>query len=97
MSNTYTTLSADGPLGVHSHETNGVAGVQITAIGTWGGGTLVFKQKHSDGTWRSIIDGSFTADASQVLDVASGTQVSGDLSGATTPSLFVEIVDMVGR
>ena len=97
MSSTNSTLSADGATSIHSHETTGVAGVQVSAIGTWGGGTLVFEQKHSDGTWRAITGASYTADASKVVDVASGTLIRATLSGSTTPSLFVEFSDMAGR
>ena len=97
MSSTNSTLSADGTTSIHSHETNGVAGVQVSAIGTFGGGTLVIEQLHSDGTWRSIADASYTANASKVVDVASGSSLRATLSGSTTPSIFVEFSDMSGR
>lgn len=97
MSSTYTTLTADGDSSIHSHETTGVEGVQLSAIGTWGGGTLAVHQKHSDGTYRAIAGASYTADACKVLDVASGTLLKAVLSGSTTPSLFVEFSDMAGR
>ena len=97
MSSTTTTLSADGTTSIHTHETNGVAGVQFSAIGTFGGGTLIVEQKHSDGNWRAIAGGSYSASASKVIEVASGSSLRATLSGSTTPSIFVEFSDMYAR
>lgn len=97
MSSTSSTLTANGTSAIHSHETNGVAGVQFSAIGTFGDGTLIVEQRHSDGTWRTIVGTSFTANTSKVIDVASGSALRATLSGATTPSIFIEFSDMSGR
>ena len=97
MSSTTTTLAANGTTSIHHHETTGVPGVQFSAIGTFGGGTLIVEQKHSDGTWRAIAGASYTASVSKVIDVACGSSLRATLSSSTTPSVFVEFSDMCER
>jgi len=97
MSSTNQTLSANGTTAIHHHETQTISDVQVSAIGTFGGGTLAIEQLHGDGTWRSISGASYTANASKVLGVASGTSLRATLTGATSPSIFVEFSDMRGR
>lgn len=72
-------------------------GLQFNAIGTFGGGTLTLQQKHSDGTWRALVDGVFASNTNKVFDVASQTYVRAVLTDATTPSIFIEFVPMGGR
>lgn len=90
------TLAADGDGTAHLVSSNDdvVSGVFLHTNGTWGGGTLIVEFESDDGTWRSLVDASFTADTSKQIIVPNGLNVRVSLSGATTPSLFYQLSSM---
>lgn len=84
-----TTFSADGEF----EFTPNTPSMRIKSQGTWGSGTLKI-QEDINGTWEDLPSASWIADAMSSLDVATGRNHKAVLSGATSPSLVFEAVDL---
>lgn len=100
MSNTFTTLSADGQT-QNLLPNYGRQRYHAVAYGVWGGGTLTFQFSPDDGvTWIDMKDGSgglaqLSADGVFRFLAPIGEQVRVSLSGATSPTINVRISDIV--
>lgn len=98
MSITSTTLTADGDTPEHTYQvvsssTQGIEGFHFHADGTFGGGTLTISFLGADDTFHNIDQGAFTANADKDVRLLSPTTVKATLTGATTPSIFVQFTD----
>lgn len=83
-----TTLSADGSTAyVRTLGTE----YTISAVGTWGGGTITPKVKDADGTAVTWGTSTITADGAIAVTVPRGAELGATLSGSTSPSLVVHI------
>ena len=98
MTATYETITGNTTTAEHnSSRSNEVGGVNVVGIGTFGSGTLTIQQLHGDGVWRAIPGGAYTSSFGKVVDVASGTRLRAVMTGSTTPSVFVEFVNLDRR
>lgn len=94
----YDTLSADGEtssITLTAREKE-IEGVEIFASGDFDSGTLVLQKYCLDGSWRAVAGSSMTANASKIVELSNGSQVRLSLSGATSPSLYVELIGRFG-
>lgn len=84
------TLSADGS--TNTVPWSGGRGT-FAGYGTFGGGTLSLEISYDQGTtWFAVgTDTDLTSDGHGNFDLPSGVLLRGTLSGATSPSLTVEI------
>lgn len=84
----YDTLTANG----NSAESTVSGQVLLILGGTDGGGTATVQVKRNDGTWQAMTDASFTAETMKLLEFPDKTKVQArvNLTGATSPSLYVE-------
>ena len=83
-----TTLSANG-----STEWVPVKGpTHLHLSGNFGGGTATLEFKDSSDTARAIANGAFSTATDKLVSLGFNTEVRVTLSGATSPSLIVEIL-----
>jgi hypothetical protein len=64
--------------------------VVMVAGGTWGGGTLTLQTYGDDDAWHSTSE-TLTADGSVTFPNAGNNRFRANLTGSTSPSLWVEV------
>lgn len=87
---TTTTITTAAPVLPYNH--GGNSKVEIIMIGNFGGGTLTWSKKWSDGTYRDIPGAAYTSDDAIVIDAAEFTDFKATLAGSTGASIDVEFV-----
>jgi hypothetical protein len=89
MHTTFSTNTTSSTARIHGGE------LHVHASGTFGGGTVKIQFQADNGLWYDIAGAAWTTAADELIDLGNQQSytVRAVLTGATTPSLFLNIRD----